>query len=226
LNDDGDSAVGAIINTHIDSGTSTNTDTVIVVRGTTQVVFGFASGSVDTVGFITYPSPTFALGACRVEAGPPPVCGSTVLSEGENLVQLAYGPRGDRMLVAINHDVYSEAVTSSQWVGDTNSATGGRYFAYLPFQSYLVTGTVEAYQFSLPSKTRTQITTLPSGKDIWWWGISEADSTIVAATGARRYWLNLDNTGTYTAADSGTACAVEYRNGRPRCSLNQRLMLV
>jgi len=214
LNHDGDSAVGAIINTHADSGTSTHMDTVVVIRGPTQVMFGLASGSVDTVGRIIYASPTFSLGACRVESGPPPVCSPTVVQAGNNMVQLAYAPRGDRILVAINHQVYSEAVTSNQWVYDTN-ATTGRYVGYLPFMSYLVTGTVEAWQFSLPSKSPSQISSslLPSGKDIWWWGISEADSTIVVATGARRYWLSLDNTGTYTAADSGTGCAVEYRNG-------------
>jgi hypothetical protein len=213
LNHDGDSAIGAIVNTHADSGTSTHMDTVVIIRGPTQVVFGDSSGSVDTVGTIAYASPTFALGSCRVVVGPPAFCsGYTVLSAGVNLVQLAYAPRGDRVLVAINHDVYSEATTSTDFITDTSPSTG-RFVSILPFVSHLVSGTTEAYQFSLPSKTKSQFSTLPTGKDIWWWGISEADSTIMAATGPRNYWLNLDNTLTYTAGDSGTGCAVEYRDG-------------
>jgi hypothetical protein len=82
------------------------------------------------------------------------------------------------------------------------------------------------YKWSLPSKTQTTLTSPSGPEDVWWWGISEADSTIVAGVGQRDEQDTLPSSYSESMAspivDAGTGCVVEWMQSNFTTTLETR----
>lgn len=194
-NHDGDSSVAVLL----EGGNGT--DSVVVIRGAAASVLA-DTGSLDTVGVITYPSITYVDYGCGSYSGG--VCqGEFMQPNRVDFVHAAYAPRGDRILVAWDHDAVNVATSGYRNYG---------LYQVINFTIDIVSSTVQAVAFSLPSKD-TAVLTIPSGYDVWWWGISEADSTIVAGMGVRDYReVDVDSATGYVANDFTTNCSVDFRS--------------
>jgi Subtilase family len=199
-NHDGDSAIAAIQLPNTGSG---GLDSVIVVRGPSSNVLA-GTGQLDTVGVATYASADTIDYGCDIYEYS--VCIQNFVQPTRvDFVRVAYAPRGDRVLLAIDHDTVNVVLNG--------------YYTISPYQLLMSTidiksWTVDAYSYSLPSKQRSTLT-IPSGDDVWWWGISEADSTIVAGLGIRDLRLVADSANgepSQTITDYTTSCSVDFRS--------------
>ena len=209
VNHDGDSAVTAVVHQNWGSY-PTGIDTVFVIKGRTPVVFNDSSGPLDTVGTIAYPSAQYVIyPQCTLYQDDDVTCiGNAGGLNRIDFIQIAYAPRGDRVLVAISQDTIHFQTLATQF------SCGTGEFICQSWQSDVVPDSTTVYQLSLPSQPNqapTLMTTL-RGTDVWWLGQSEADSTIVAGVGPRDYRIFAYNTGS-GQADFGTGCTVDFRPG-------------
>jgi hypothetical protein len=207
LNHDADSAVQTFLTSN---GT---TITVTVVRSSTA---NLGTGPFDTVGTVSYPVTSGNQNqddtVCTVNQ---PGTGCLAFLSGQtngrqDNFRLAYAPQGDAILLAIDEDT----IFTTFGTPYSCSITGGIIITGLSCvdaTNHTASYQVQLHRWSLPSKTHSTITA-PSGQDVWWWGISEDDSSIVAGLGQRdeRYLVPALGANS-TPADSGTGCTVQWR---------------
>ncbi len=180
FNHDADSAVLTL-------GSSDGTTITYAVVRTSTVNIG--SGPYDTVGTVSFP---VSVGnqmqddtVCTVNQ---PGVGCMYYFVGQSdgrqdNLRLAYAPQGDAILLAIDQDtIYTTFGTPYSCSTSGSIVITG--LTCIDATIHTASYQTQLHQWSLPSKTHTTLTA-PSGQDVWWWGISEDDSTIVAGIGQR-----------------------------------------